>query len=213
MTPAPAIGNLPRERRRPCSRRGTTLLELVLVLAVLVAIASLAWPLFVRAFAGRRLHLAAEQIQEQWLRARHRAMNTGEPQAFRFVPNSGQFRIEAYNPSGETTEDTAMAAAAVDEAGLGGAPIEADSSLGLLSGEALFLSPDGSAPPVDSFGQAVDDGGSQTWTEPILFFPDGAATSARVVIHNGSSYLAIDLRGLTGRATIGDWQPEGSAAP
>jgi hypothetical protein len=45
------------------------------------------------------------------------------------------------------------------------------------------------------------------WSEPILFYPDGTATSARLVLKNehGRS-IELTLRGLTGVVSIGTVQ-------
>ena len=190
----------------PCAigtRRGLTLLELMLVLAVLVAIASFAWPTVYRAFSSRRLRLAAEQIQEQWLRARSRAMTTSEVQAFSYQPGTGQYRIETFDPTAAPADATAIPLP--DDSG-DGLPLDSGSSQGVLGSDALFVSPDGVVPE-----EGAESAGP--WTEPILFYADGAATDARVVVCLGGRCYAIDLRGLTGRSQVSDWSPDGGSTP
>src|SRR5262245_35950725 len=76
-----------------CSRSAFTLLEVMLVLAILVAVTAVAWPQIHRAYETVRLRKAADQVQEALARARVQAMSSGLPQVFRFEPNSPRYTI------------------------------------------------------------------------------------------------------------------------
>jgi Tfp pilus assembly protein FimT len=58
-------------------------LELLLVLALMVAAAAVALPSLRNSFSDQRLQKAAEQIRAEWTRARIRAIKTGQTQVFR----------------------------------------------------------------------------------------------------------------------------------
>ena len=65
------------------SRQAFTLLELLLVLALMVAALAVALPNLRGSFSDQRLQKAAEQIRAEWTRARVRAIKTGQIQVFR----------------------------------------------------------------------------------------------------------------------------------
>ena len=72
----------------------------------------------------------------------------------------------------------------------------------------IFVDGDASA---DARGISVAEalsgsGGSDgQWGAPVLFYPDGSATDAYVIVSNDQQQaVRIDLRGLTGLATVGD---------
>ncbi len=56
-------------RPKAAARGGFTLLELMLVLAILLAVAALAWPVLSRAMAVERLRKAADRVHAEWVRA------------------------------------------------------------------------------------------------------------------------------------------------
>ncbi len=78
---------------RPCGgvRRGFTLLELTLVLALLVVISAMVWPAFEKPLASERLRRGADKVRAEWTRTRVRAMTTGSPHVFRYQPLTNQF--------------------------------------------------------------------------------------------------------------------------
>lgn len=75
----------------PHARSGFTLLELLLVLALMVAAVAAALPSLRTSFSNQRLQKAAEQIRAEWTRARARAIKTGQTQVFRHTLYSRRF--------------------------------------------------------------------------------------------------------------------------
>ncbi|MBN2217459.1 MAG: prepilin-type N-terminal cleavage/methylation domain-containing protein, partial [Pirellulales bacterium] len=69
-----AIGVSPVQ---PMDRRGVTLIELLLVLAILALVAATAWPSLERSLADQRLRDAADTIRAEWQHARAQAMSSG----------------------------------------------------------------------------------------------------------------------------------------
>ena len=70
-------------KHRRC-RRGFTLFELMLVLALLVAFASIAAPMLRNSFAIERLRKGGDAVRTIWAKARLDAMRSGQTYVFRF---------------------------------------------------------------------------------------------------------------------------------
>ena len=70
-------------------RSGVTLFELVMVLAVLVVLAAVLYPLFDGLYAEMRVSQAADQVRAGWAEARAHAMNEGRPYRFAILPGQG----------------------------------------------------------------------------------------------------------------------------
>src|SRR5882724_1876127 len=76
------------------SRRGYTLFELVLVMALVVAAASLTFPLAESLLTPNRITAASDMIRAQWAEMRGRAMSEGRAYRFLAIDKSNKFRIE-----------------------------------------------------------------------------------------------------------------------
>ena len=76
-------------------RRAITLLEVLLVLALLVILSAMTWPALDRPMANQRLRKAADQVRTAWTRARVEAMTTGQTFAFRCTIGENRFEIAA----------------------------------------------------------------------------------------------------------------------
>jgi type II secretory pathway pseudopilin PulG len=187
-----------------------TLVELLLVLALLVIIGSIIVPVFTGSFASVRLRRAGDQVLTRWAQTRARAIETGEVYQFRFTVDSGNFQIERWLPMEESEEGplssrtTTASDASGGEAATTddlGAPIEA-----ALPEEIVFqggqIAVEDAAADKEQV-QSLEARGSAAST-PILFFPDGTTSEASLVLaNNRQQYVRLSLRGLTGvgRAT------------
>jgi prepilin-type N-terminal cleavage/methylation domain-containing protein len=78
-------------RRPEKSSGGYTLLEILLVLALMVIIASLAAVNLRGGAKQRRLKTAADQIRTMWAQTRNQAIKTGRVQVFHYAPQSRQY--------------------------------------------------------------------------------------------------------------------------
>jgi prepilin-type N-terminal cleavage/methylation domain-containing protein len=72
-------------------RRGFTLLELILVLALMVVIVTLAGTNLRSGFRQQRLRKAAEQVRTEWARARNEAIKRGRVQVFYHAQQGNQY--------------------------------------------------------------------------------------------------------------------------
>src|SRR5262245_48608432 len=107
-----------RHRHRSLSsRRAFTLLEVMLVMGILVAVAAIAWPTITRSYESVRLRKAADQVQAGLSHARVEAMSSGVSQVFRFEPNSPRYTITPNQDDSvsldSTATDTSTASSAV----------------------------------------------------------------------------------------------------
>lgn len=184
------------------ARHALTLVEVLLVLALLVVLASLAGPALVRPFAGQRLRAAADQVRTEWAAARLEAIKSGRVYVFRYVPGTGDFSVES-----QVTPEAQVGDGAVDDPEHPGVPVdEFDLAAKVyhLPEGVIFA---GGESGYDSRAQTVArDGGpiAGPSNQSILFFADGTATSAVLSLENREgSAIELSLRGITGVATVG----------
>ena len=75
------------------SRSGLTLLELLLVLALLVIIASMSLPAMSGPMENERLRKSGDLVRAEFASARVRAMRSGRIQVFQYSLASGDYRL------------------------------------------------------------------------------------------------------------------------
>ena len=216
-------------------RAAFTLLELLLALAVLVAVAAITWPALERPLATQRLRRAAEQVRTQWIKTRTKAINAGETFSFRYQPDTARFRVEVQSQDAALLEATA--ANMGSQAGAGGSasagsqsssasPTSSTASLPAVPAQPLEAElPDGvkfAGGDVTEDGRSVEIANRErslgsvdlSWSPPIFFYPDGTATAARVaLVGQRERAIVIELRSLTGGARIGEIVSQESLRP
>jgi Tfp pilus assembly protein FimT len=189
-----------------------TLVELVLVLALLVIIGSLIVPVFVGSFNSVRLRRAGDEVLTRWAQARSRAIETGEIYQFRYATGMGTYQIEPWMPvaqdpaqGGAAATSTVTSAAGSAEAGAATAENPNGVVNGGLPSEVVFQQGQIAVQTPNSTQQqaaSMESGGGLS--TPILFFPDGTTSQASLVLANDrQQYVRLTLRALTGvgRAT------------
>jgi len=177
-------------------RRGVTLVELLLVLALLVIIGALSTPLLANSFSQARLRHGGELLRAAWGKTRLAAMQSGETYVFRYEPEGSRYQTAML--SSLNTTGTVGGPAPADESDRNTQYSEAD----ILRLERSEL-PEG---VVFSSGHLTDTqqlaggvGGDGNWSSPILFFADGTTTDAVVILANSQQKsMRVTLRGLTG---------------
>jgi prepilin-type N-terminal cleavage/methylation domain-containing protein len=213
-------------------RSAFTLLELLLALAVLVAVAAISWPALQRPLATQHLRRAAEQVRTQWIKTRTKAINTGETYSFRYQADSGKFRVEAQSQEASLLESAAAnMSPQAGAGGSGGMSSQSTSASAAPSKPAVPAKPAETGLPDGvkfAGGDVTEDGRSAaiasqersrgsvdlSWSQPIFFYPDGTATAARVaLVGEGERAIVIELRSLTGGARIGEIVSQESLRP
>jgi Tfp pilus assembly protein FimT len=173
------------------ARRAYTVLELMLVLALMVVLGALAYPELQGPIARQRLRSAAEVIRGAWNNARSDAMTTGEIHLFRYEPGSGNYQVQRWINADTSSSDGPSAAAttASDE------QLTLPEEIEFLEGEQL----DARA----SF-EAVAMSGAETGSAPsVMFYPDGTTSTIELEIANTyDARMRISMRGLTGVVTV-----------
>jgi prepilin-type N-terminal cleavage/methylation domain-containing protein len=183
-------------------RRGFTLLEMIIVLALIVILASLAYPSLTAMQRSYRLEGAADGARAGMLTARAQAIEEGRPYRFAVVPGKGNFRVAPDSP---------------DFWGGGAPPTAAEGTAAPLVLEDNL--PQGT---VFSDGGQVREGETSLesgavspsmWKAVAIFLPDGSArvpdgtddsfpTVDVPVATEGTRPLVVTLRLLTGTVTV-----------
>ncbi len=182
------------------SRPGFTLLEIMLVLALLVLVAAASFPYFEGWFQAYRLTEGVDAVRTQWVKARTLAME--ESRAYRFAWQVGSGRYRLAPDDLENWPELAGTLAAPRLWGGNTAGTVVDES---LPEGVRFLSGDGAS--------TEGDGG---WCrETIVFRPNGTTlilsvdgverSEAQVPLIDARGRVnVLQLRGLTGVVTMYD---------
>jgi prepilin-type N-terminal cleavage/methylation domain-containing protein len=190
---------------------GFTLMELLLVLAIMAAVGMMTWPSLRRSMADYRLRTAADTVRTEWCIARIEAMQSGEKYTFACGTERDRFAIlpasegesagsnesspldEASPPSGSTTSETSSSAEKVLPEGIEFRSLSVDEKTDTSSGGgAATITTDASLSPT------------------VSFYPDGTTSDARLTLGNEQGRtVELTLRGLTGAVTVGAVGVEG----
>jgi Tfp pilus assembly protein FimT len=193
-----------RQSKNHIWHRGLTLVEVVLVLALLVVIGALSIPLMEGFLSRATLQSSSELLRGAWAKARFAAIQSGSTHVFRFEPGGRRFQIVSLGALG-TPANTELQPVDPEAAP------DADSIVRLsenrLGDGIVFARADvSSSAHVVATLPMVADG---PWSQPILFHPDGTTSDASVLISNGDQKtIRVTLRGLTGVAHAADVENE-----
>jgi Tfp pilus assembly protein FimT len=195
-------------------RAGVSLLELLIVLGLLVLIGAMAVPTLERPLAAQKLRKAAELVTAHWDRARVHAMQHGQTMVFQYQVETGKFRLQPWYSEDDVLEASQTAVDPNDPAAdpaststsLGAAPVFKELPEGIQFLSSISLPDQRGQKIVDELSEITSSAGDgETWSAPVLFYPDGTATTTEVMLANESgSYVSIRLRGLTGVSRIGE---------
>jgi prepilin-type N-terminal cleavage/methylation domain-containing protein len=201
--PSTLTASLPARHER---RRGFTLVEVLVVMAILVLIAAIALPLIRKPLVRREVQSAADSVRTKMFHARIGAMRSRHVYTFQYQPGSGSYRVSPQDqPSAAQPTDDATNTGQED-------PVTADgehqpSEDGSLPDGIHFLADD--SPDPDAGEQtppmiAQNGDGGNGWSEPIFFYPDGTTSDARLIVASGRGYaIHVRLRGVTGNVVVG----------
>lgn len=186
------VTNMRRLRDNSTSaRRGYTLIELMLVLAVLVVLTSLVWPPLSRMYGHHQLKRAAEDVRAHAADARLRSVHAGRDYQFRFEPGGRNYVVVPDETSATVTSETSDSFADKLPEGL---QFNAVTETGLLT-ESLSGESFAGLPGAHELEEVA-------WSPPTVFYADGAATDAAFdIVEEDGRYIRIAVRGLTGAVT------------
>jgi len=194
-------------RRFSAKRRAYTLIEMLLVLAIIVIAAAAVAPSLRGVARSAALRSAANDVRASLTRAHVLAMKTGRIHAFQYEQNGSKFKIEPWIGDDDALEsrtgdaDTGFGSTATPTTPAREQTLPEDVKFAL--GDAA----------IESRGERVEQelattggsGSGVTWSRPILFYPDGTTADAFVVVANShQTGIRINLRGLTAAVTVGE---------
>lgn len=168
-------------------RAAFTLVELLLVLALVVVLAAFVAPSLTGTLSRVRLDGAAEQVRTAWADARLEALRTGTPVAFQCRLGSGEYTVSLL-------ENAAAALGGSTESADQGQLADDDyEDLGEVKFEQLSL------------GTPTDPVVDPAIVACLVFRPDGATDDAFAILRaTDGRQRRVLLRGLTCAATIDD---------
>ncbi len=187
------------------------MLELLIVLGLLVIVAAMAAPALEGPLEAQKLRKAADLVQSNWDRARVRAMQTGQIMVFQYQPTTGRFRVQPW-----MTEESLIEAAGLQDPSNPeslGILVELPEGIEFLNS---FTQSDTRSLTIEEELSRMSTSASleNSWSAPVLFYPDGTTTSAEVMLANQTgAYVSIRLRGLTGVARVGEVLSTGTGEP
>jgi Tfp pilus assembly protein FimT len=168
-----------RPRRRP----GLTLIEVLLVIAVIIALAAVAFPTMSAMYGDVKLKAAADDVRAAWTEARSHAIEDGRAYRFAVQPDTGKYRVA---PDADGFWD-----------GSGGAGDESDAPPYTFEADL----PDGIV-----FETAPDLPESGGWATVVVFNPDGGCSGdVEVVLKEAADAgtpIVVKVRAMTGAVSV-----------
>ena len=185
-------------------RRGYTLFEMIVVVALICLLAGLATPPILSMYDDYRLQAAVDEVAGRWSAIRARAITEGRPYRFSIQSGSGDFRVGPDASEFWSGGDSPAATGAGNQA-----PLVAQDSL--PKGIQFVLGDAGDSSSADARCERrrrerrrrPSDSGSGGWSTVAVFLPDGTAQQdADIRLQTKESGpVVIHLRGLTGEVS------------
>lgn len=173
------------------SRAGLTLLELLLVLAILVVVGAFSMPAIEDAYRTRELENAGEEVRQGLASGRTKAVETGIVYQFRFEPGESRY-IVVPDPSDISDTDGDSYYRIAGDLGEG---MEFRKELE-EAGPSEQLEP-------DWFEGLPGDLSSASWSEPVEFSFEGTAGDAFFyILDDQKRSVRVRIRGLTGGVDV-----------
>lgn len=211
----------PKRSEARARRGGYTLVEMLIVCAVLAVLAGMSWPAMRSALGKGRLQAAADGLQTVLRKARLQAVRSGTPMLFRYQPGGRRYRVDSWGPvfgqesSGEIAAAQERDDSAPDGAVFPLAAVEKELPVGVR-----FGAPEIAAEDVDVAGPAVaaplpvggagvastgeaaameELAGEPGWSTPLPFQANGRSEDATIRLQDDRGFrIDVSLRGLTG---------------
>ncbi len=207
LSPVDLLKNSPHQRRH-----AFTLLELLLSIAIIAALTSVALPQIAMVLGDRRLVRGADLVRIEMTELRVQAMRDGRVMMMDAMLEQGQLRTRPYFSMSDAVEASDMTGS---QSGMlnGGetgtiVAIEVDETATdeIELPEEITVKTVGVVSAARSFDIEQQTAGDQAsgWSSPILFYPDGTTSNAAIVLsHPQHGQVTVKLRGITGEASVG----------
>jgi Tfp pilus assembly protein FimT len=174
---------------------GVTLIELLLVMAVIVVVLGLAVPTFFDSLRVQHLRSAADQLRVDLSKARNRAMTSGLTLGMSVSEQSYLITVAtdlADENEASTTTPTFELTQQLPE-GI---------KLTLAAANGISTSPAPGGTAMDNF---IAGATTQTGDTAVYFYPDGTTSTVEFQLSNDKQEsLVVSLRGITGVALVQD---------
>ena len=178
-------------------RRGFTLLEMMLVIAVIVMVSAIVYPSLKSSYGYYKLHGGIDSVRAAWAMARAHAIEEGRPYRFSVEPNGSHFRVapdQADYWSGSPPADDKQGKGYVLEQALpGGVRFT-------INGEPTANTPDDKSPGKEE----KTNYSSIDWKTAVVFQSDGTAKEDVHILFQvrGATPTKVHLRGLTATVSV-----------
>jgi prepilin-type N-terminal cleavage/methylation domain-containing protein len=219
------------DRRNIQIRQGFTLIEIMLVLAIMLIMASLAFGFTSSVLSYYRIRQSADDVRAEWVRLRIKAMQDGYVYCFRFSYGRNRYRVDKVldphftakfsTPENDNNnENDPRLDKIIDpdeltdddyylpdpESNVGQESIE-NSSRNQLQKDCFFADCYVKPNAREKYYEGTNSNSfnSGDWSQPILFYPDGTTSTATILLKNAQSRcVELHLRGLTGVISTGN---------
>jgi len=196
--------------------RGFSVLEMILVLALVATALALVLPAVLKPLARTELDQAAKQVRNGLHQARAAAIGSGVPHEFRYQPGGRRWEVYPQASQQNTTPSAFSAAAPSDPHTSDFAePTAADPNAQpviieeQLPAGVVFADPWDREPKFTgedfSHSASTEESPADSWAPAIVFYPNGRTSDQRIrLLGANETYVDVTLRGLTGMAFIGE---------
>ncbi len=208
----------PQAAARRNNRDAYTLMEMLIVLAVMASAIGLSWPAVRNSLAKSRLRHAARQVQKELNKLRSQAMSSGKFQMLRYQEQGNLFQVttvhlpprwKALEPQPDARRSPARPparAAAHRSLKLADGIQFQPARPGKRPGLETDLTSEATTQPIATIDHSSDRNPSaeatQRWSRPIVCYPDGRTSDAHIVLAGQHGFvMEVTLRGLTGIVT------------
>lgn len=180
-------------------RGAFTLIEVLLVVAIMVTMIGLAWTPLLRSWGDHRLKAATEDVRSVLAGTRINSLENDATWQFRYEPGGNRYvRVPYQQTESETSSAVGRMSLVLPE--------------GLTFNESNAVAGTRSEPLSALDVQGLADAGELTgvsWSEPILFYSDGTATELTFqVIDSEAGEMTVSVRDLTGAVSVRDTTTE-----
>ena len=189
------LRNKTRLRGRRVHLSAYTLMELLLVMAIIVVLAAAVAPSFRGVSRGVTLKSAANTVRAELTRAHVLAMRTSRIQVFQYELGGRKFKVEPWIAGDDSLENR--------DGEQSTEPPKTTVEPTIPEGTKFVAGDAAVESRSERIEQQLTGGTGTTWSRPIMFYPDGSAGDAYIVVGNDhNSGIRIDLRGMTAAVRV-----------